>query len=80
LSLYVDTSALLKLYVEEPDSVACEALLATDEDWVTARHTLVEAPQPAASGEPLQAVSSKPYRTRGDLRPAQCPSTATTPP
>ena len=43
MSLYVDTSALLKLYVEEPDSVACETLLVTDEDWVTARHTLVEA-------------------------------------
>ncbi len=43
MSLYVDTSALLKLYIEEPDSDACEALLVTDSDWVTARHTLVEA-------------------------------------
>jgi uncharacterized protein len=43
VSLYVDTSALLKLYVDEPDSDSCEALLTTDPDWVTARHTLVEA-------------------------------------
>ena len=43
MSLYVDTSALLKLYIEEPESDACEALFVTDPDWVTARHTLLEA-------------------------------------
>lgn len=42
MSLYVDTSALLKLYVEEAESDACEAFLARDDDWVTAAHTLVE--------------------------------------
>lgn len=42
MSLYVDTSALLKLYVEEAESDACEAFLAQDDDWVTAAHTLVE--------------------------------------
>jgi predicted nucleic acid-binding protein len=40
--IYVDTSAWLKRYVDEPDSDRCEALLLADPDWVTARHTLVE--------------------------------------
>jgi predicted nucleic acid-binding protein len=42
LSAYIDTSALLKLYLEEPDSEACERLLLSDSDWITARHTEVE--------------------------------------
>ena len=42
VSLYVDTSALLKLYVEEAESDACEALLMAEPAWVTGRHTLVE--------------------------------------
>jgi len=40
--LYVDSSALLKRYVDEPDSERCEALLLADPTWVTGRHTLVE--------------------------------------
>jgi predicted nucleic acid-binding protein len=42
LSLYVDTSALLKRYVLEGDSADCERILASDTDWITARHTWVE--------------------------------------
>ena len=42
MSLYVDTSALLKRYVEEDESAACERLLVADPSWVTARHTWVE--------------------------------------
>jgi predicted nucleic acid-binding protein len=42
VSLYVDTSALLKRYVEEPDSAAAERYLLADPSWVTARHTQVE--------------------------------------
>jgi len=42
MSLYVDTSALLKRYVAEDDSDACERLLLSDPSWVTARHTWVE--------------------------------------
>ena len=42
MSLYVDTSALLKRYIEEDESVACERLLVADPSWVTARHTWVE--------------------------------------
>jgi uncharacterized protein len=42
VSLYVDTSALVKRYVDEPDSEACETLLLADPEWITARHTFVE--------------------------------------
>ena len=42
MSLYVDTSALLKLYVDEAESDACEAALEGAPTWVTGRHTLVE--------------------------------------
>jgi predicted nucleic acid-binding protein len=39
---YVDTSALLKRYVSEPDSEVAQQLLLTDPDWVTAAHTAIE--------------------------------------
>jgi predicted nucleic acid-binding protein len=39
---YVDTSALLKRYIEEPDSGRADELLANDPELVTARHTVVE--------------------------------------
>lgn len=42
MTIYVDTSALLKLYLDEPDSDAADKLLASDPGWVTARHTAVE--------------------------------------
>jgi predicted nucleic acid-binding protein len=42
VSIYVDSSALLKLYLEEPDSGRAEDLLSSDSDWITARHTSVE--------------------------------------
>ena len=42
MSLYVDSSALLKRYVREADSAECERLLRADPVWVTARHTWVE--------------------------------------
>ena len=40
--LYADANALLKLYVDEPDSIRAEEILHGDSDWVTAGHTLVE--------------------------------------
>jgi predicted nucleic acid-binding protein len=40
--LYVDTSALLKRYLDEPERDRCEHHLLADPDWVTARHTLIE--------------------------------------
>ena len=42
MSLYVDTSALLKRYVAEDESERCEQILLGDLAWVTARHTWVE--------------------------------------
>lgn len=42
MSLYVDTSALLKRYISEDESGACERILLGDPSWVTARHTSVE--------------------------------------
>jgi predicted nucleic acid-binding protein len=42
MALYVDTSALLKRYIEEPDSATAEAYLLGDPDWFTGRHTYVE--------------------------------------
>ena len=42
MSLYVDSSALLKRYVAEPESARCDEILRTDPTWVTARHTWVE--------------------------------------
>ena len=42
MTLYLDTSALLKRYFDEPDSVAFEALLLSDPEWLTGRHTAIE--------------------------------------
>jgi uncharacterized protein len=42
LSLYVDSSALLKRYIDEPDSETAETLLRSDPSLLTARHTIVE--------------------------------------
>lgn len=42
MSIYVDASALLKRYVDEHDSPACEAILRSDPSLITGRHTLVE--------------------------------------
>ena len=42
MTTYVDSSALLKRYVDEPDSAAADALLRADRGLLTARHTIVE--------------------------------------
>ncbi len=42
MTLYVDSSALLKRYVDEPDSEHALELLSSDEELVTGRHTVVE--------------------------------------
>ena len=42
MTLYVDSSAFLKRYIEEPDSELAEDLLRSDPDWVSAAHTEVE--------------------------------------
>lgn len=43
MSLYVDTSALLKRYVTEDDTDVFNDYLAADPVWLSARHTAVEA-------------------------------------
>ncbi len=42
MTLYVDSSALIKRYVAEDDSEAVDAILLSDTEWVTGRHTFVE--------------------------------------
>ena len=42
MSLYIDASAFLKRYFDEPDSVDCERIMLADPDWITARHAAVE--------------------------------------
>jgi uncharacterized protein len=42
VSLYVDASALLKRYVDEPDSELADSLLRSDPSLLTARHTIIE--------------------------------------
>lgn len=42
MTLYVDSSALLKRYLEEDDSDHFAEILGADHDWVCARHTRVE--------------------------------------
>jgi predicted nucleic acid-binding protein len=42
VSLYVDSSALLKRYVDEPGSNLANEILGSDESLMTARHTIAE--------------------------------------
>lgn len=42
MSLYVDSSALLKRYVAEADTDDAERLLLSDTVWVSANHTYIE--------------------------------------
>jgi hypothetical protein len=42
VTLYVDSSAMVKRYVAEDDSDRADAILLGDADWVTGRHTYVE--------------------------------------
>ena len=59
MSTYVDSSALLKRYVEEADSAAADALLRAESELLTARHTVVEVRRNLArllSGSDLAAA------------------------
>ena len=42
MTLYADSSALIKRYVAEDESDEVEAVLLADPEWVTGRHTFVE--------------------------------------
>lgn len=59
MSLYVDSSAFLKRYVDEADSPVADALLQADPTLLTARHTIVEVRRNLArllSGRSLAAA------------------------
>jgi len=59
MSLYIDSSALLKRYIDEADSPVCEELMASDPVVVTGRHTVVEVRRNLArllAGAPLAAA------------------------
>lgn len=61
MSLYVDSSALLKRYVDEPDSAQADELLRTDPELITGRHTIVEVRRNLArlaSGRDLATVKA----------------------
>jgi len=60
MTLYVDSSALLKRYVEERDSEVAESLLATDSVLVTSRLTEIEVRRNLARLlDPDDAVQAK---------------------
>lgn len=42
MSLYVDSSALLKRYVDEPESDVADRFLRSDPELITGRHTVIE--------------------------------------
>jgi predicted nucleic acid-binding protein len=42
VTLYTDSSALIKRYVAEEDSDTAEAVMLADPEWVTGQHTFVE--------------------------------------
>ena len=59
---YVDSSALVKRYISEPDTDTALRLLAADPDWVTAAHTLIEVRRTLAlrlGGEPGGAAKAR---------------------
>lgn len=58
MTTYVDTSALLKRYVDEPDSDRAVELLASDPELVTGRHTVVEVRRSLARLLPATAAAA----------------------
>ena len=60
MTLYVDTSALLKRYVQEPDSDRATEILAADPMLVTGRHTVVEVRRNLARLlHPIEATAAR---------------------
>lgn len=68
MTLYVDTSALLKRYVDESDSDRAVELLSSDPELVTGRHTIVETRRNLARLlSPTEATAAR-EDFRNDLR------------
>lgn len=63
MSQYVDSSALIKLYLDEPRTPDAAAILGGDLDWVTARHTWVEVRR-ALAGAGLEPAALAVGRSR----------------
>jgi predicted nucleic acid-binding protein len=68
VSSYADTSALLKRYVEEPDSDLADELLTGGGELVTGRHTIVEVRRNLARLLSGTAVSESRAAFATDLR------------
>ena len=58
MTTYVDTSALLKRYVDEPDSDRAVELLVSDAALITGRHTVVEVRRNLGRLLPPQGASA----------------------
>ena len=58
MTIYADTSALLKRYVDEPDSERAVELLASDPEVLTGRHAVVEVRRNLARLLPSTAATA----------------------
>jgi predicted nucleic acid-binding protein len=60
--LYVDSSALVKLVIEEPESIPLEGYLLRDALLATSRIALVEVPRATALANPSEEVRTEAAR------------------
>lgn len=67
MSLYVDSSALLKRYIDEPDSDLAQRHLDSDSQLLTARHTAVEVRRNLARLVASSDLASAKAALAGDL-------------
>lgn len=67
MTQYVDTSALLKRYVDEDDSDRAVELLVSDPELVTGRHTIVEVRRNLARLLPATAATAARASFNDDL-------------
>ena len=72
MTLYVDTSALLKRYLHEPDSDRVNELLSSDAELVTAQHTVVELRRNLASPAHAHCGKGGPSVFRRGHRGVRC--------
>jgi uncharacterized protein len=68
VTLYVDASALLKRYLAEPDTDAAEALLLSDPELATGRHTAVEVRRSLAKQLSARELAEAQQQFRRDLQ------------
>lgn len=68
MTLYLDASAFLKLYIDEPESAACEQLVNADPPWISARHAEVEVRRTLARALEGRALASARQQFAADWR------------